>query len=195
MNFIAHRVNTIEELDKTPSEFGIEVDLRDKGSRLITQHEPFKDGDDFEEFLGHYKHDIMILNVKCEGIEFRILELIKKYGIKEYFFLDSSFPMIYRLCRDSEKNIAIRFSEFEGLDSALLMKNKINWIWVDCFTILPIVLNNYRILRNAGFKLCLASPDLHGRPEDIEKYKQYLKRENIVFDYICTKIHNIDRWK
>jgi len=35
MEFIAHQINTIEELKCVPKEYGIEVDLRDYGDRLI----------------------------------------------------------------------------------------------------------------------------------------------------------------
>ena len=47
MEYIAHRVNTLIELKKIPKEYGVELDLRDYGERLILQHDPFKDGDDF----------------------------------------------------------------------------------------------------------------------------------------------------
>ena len=42
MEYIAHRINTVEELKKTPKECGVELDLRDFGDRLILQHDPFK---------------------------------------------------------------------------------------------------------------------------------------------------------
>ena len=195
MNFIAHRINTIAELKKIPIEYGVELDLRDSGNRLILQHEPFKSGENFEEYLKYYKHRTIIFNIKSERIEFRILELVKKYCIKSYFFLDSSFPMIYQLTKQGERNIALRFSEFESLDSILLMKDKVNWVWVDCFTKLCINKKSYRMLKNAGFKLCLVSPELQGRVNDIDKYRQYLKKENIIFDAICSKIYNINKWK
>jgi hypothetical protein len=195
VEYIAHRVNTIEELKKIPTNYGVELDLRDYGNRLILQHDPFKDGEDFEEYLKHYNHQTMILNIKSERIEHKVLELIEKYNIKKYFFLDSSFPMIYLLSKNGEKNIALRFSEFEGLDTILNMKNKVKWIWVDCFTKLPINQENYKLLKNEGFKFCLVSPELQGQDEKIEKYKNYMENNNIVFDAICTKIYNIDRWK
>lgn len=98
MKFIAHRINTVEELKKIPTEYGVELDLRDRGERLILQHDPFKDGEDFEEYLKHYHHGLMILeNIKSERIEHRVLELVHKYNVREYFLLDSSFPMIFLL--------------------------------------------------------------------------------------------------
>ena len=32
---IAHRINTIEQLKKTPKEFGVEMDLRPDGDAII----------------------------------------------------------------------------------------------------------------------------------------------------------------
>ena len=194
MHFIAHRVNTIKDLLNTPIEYGVEVDLRDFGEKLIVQHDPFKNGEDFEEYLKHYNHGTIILNIKSEGIEFKVLELLKKYNINNYFFLDSSFPMIHLLSSKGEKNIALRFSEFEGIDTISLMSKKVNWIWVDCFSKLPITAQIYKLLKNHKYKLCLVSPELQNQDLKLELYKSYLQQEGIIFDAICTKLHNIARW-
>ncbi len=195
MQYIAHRINTLEELKKLDRGFGAEIDIRDFGGRLILQHEPFKDGDNFEDFLKNYDHSTLILNIKSERIEHKVLELLDRYKIKDYFFLDSSFPMIFLLSQSGEHNIAIRFSEFEGLDTILAMKGKAKWVWVDCFSKLPINRDNYELMKRAGFKLCLVSPDLVGRPQDIPKFREYLSREHIILDAICAKIHHMDEWK
>ena len=80
MEFISHRVNTREELGKIPSEYGVELDLRDDlNGRIYIQHNPFEPGEDFEEYLKAYHHGTMILNVKSERIEHKILELLSKY--------------------------------------------------------------------------------------------------------------------
>ena len=193
MQYIAHRVNTISELLNTPTEYGIEIDLRDYKEKIILQHDPFKNGQDFEEYLNHYKHGIIILNIKSEGIEFKVLELLKKYNLKNYFFLDSSFPMINLLSLKGEKNIALRFSEFEGIDTALMTYKRIKWIWVDCFTKLPITVQTYKLLKDYNYKLCLVSPELQNQDLKLESYKNYLKKEGIIFDAICTKLKNIPR--
>ena len=194
-HFIAHRVNTVEELKGLPLEYGVELDLRDDGDDLVLQHDPFKSGELFEDYLKHYQHGTMILNIKSERIEHRVLELIKKYGIDDYFFLDSSFPMIFLLSNQGENNCAVRFSEYEGLDTILAMAGKIKWVWVDCFTRLPIDPASYDKLKSAGYKICLVSPELQGRPEDIELYKARLEKQGIIFDAICTKQYNVERWK
>lgn len=194
-HFIAHRINTVEELKELPNEYGVELDLRDHGDDLILQHDPFKSGEIFEEYLKHYQHGTMILNIKSERIEYRVLELLKKYKITDYFFLDSSFPMIHTLSKSGEKKCAIRYSEFEGLDTILNMRSKVEWVWVDCFSQLPITYESYIQLKQAGFKICLVSPELQGRDHEIESYKSKLNNKNIIFDAICTKIYNMERWR
>ena len=47
MHKILHRVNTIALLEKTPSNFGVEVDIRSYGGNLIIHHDPFKQGELF----------------------------------------------------------------------------------------------------------------------------------------------------
>ena len=127
-------------------------------------------------------------------IELKILELLKKYNIKNYFFLDSSFPMIKLLSDKGEKNIALRYSEYEGLDTLEKMQGKVDWVWVDCFTKLPIDNKIYRKIKDMGYKLCLVSPELQGQPEKIELYAKQIKGEKIEFDAICTKEYNMKRW-
>ena len=194
MEFIAHRINTIEELKKVPSEYGVELDLRDYGDKLILQHDPFIGGEEFEEYLKHYHHGTMILNIKSERIEYRVLELLSKYKIENYFFLDSSFPMIYLLSKSFEKNIALRFSEIEGLDTIIAMSEKVKWIWVDCFTKLPINKEIYSKLRSFNFKLCLVSPDLQGQENRIEEYRDFLIENKLIMDAVCVKSNNVRRW-
>lgn len=193
--FCCHRINTIKELKDIPKEYGIEVDLRDNiNGDIHIAHDPFILGELFEEYLKHYHHSFIILNIKSEQIEWTILELLKKYNVKEYFFLDSSFPMIHKLVLKGERNIALRYSEFEGLDTIRTMSNKVNWIWIDCFTMNPLNLKIYNELKKMNYKLCFVSPELQQQPEKIEKYKQYFQENNIIIDMICTKYYNIDRW-
>jgi hypothetical protein len=196
MEFIAHRINKLEELEKLSKKYGVEIDLRDNvDGKIYINHDPFILGEDFEEYLRKYSHGTMILNVKSERIELKILELLKKYNINNYFFLDSSFPMIKLLSDRGEKNIALRYSEYEGLDTLEKMQGKVNWVWVDCFTELPINNEIYRKIKNMGYKLCLVSPELQNQKEKLELYAKQIKDEKIEFDAICTKEYNVKKWK
>lgn len=185
MLFIRHRINTLRDLATVPPAMGVELDLRSEGGKIILQHDPFKSGENFENLLRKYRHGLMILNIKTEGIEENVLKLIKKYKVRRYFFLDLSFPAMMRLIRQGEKNIAVRFSELEPLESCLALKGKIRWVWVDCFTKLPLNQRNYAALKK-NFKLCLVSPELQHHPkEKIAGFKKQISKFKI--DAVCTK--------
>ena len=195
MEFIAHRINTLKELKELDTSYGVELDLRDDlNGRVYISHNPFEPGEDFEEYLKHYQHGTMILNVKSERIEHKILELLKQYDIQNYFFLDSSFPMIKLLSDLGEHNIALRFSELEGLDTIRNMAGKAKWVWVDCFSRLPIDKHSYQELKNMGYRLCMVSPELEGQPEKLSLYREQLSQEGIVMDAVCSKIYNVKFW-
>jgi hypothetical protein len=183
---IAHRINTAAALREVPAEYGIELDLRDSGDRLIVYHDAFGDGEDFEELMKDYKHAFLIANVKCEGIEQRVLDVLNRYGVKDFFFLDLSFPALIKLVKKEESRMAVRVSEFEPVESALVMKGKADWVWVDCFNNFPLNEVSYRSLKKANFKLCLVSPELQGHAaERIGEFKKLL--ETMPFDAVCTK--------
>lgn len=195
IQYIAHRRNKVEELKEVPAEYGVEIDIRDRAERLILEHDPFTDGEDLEPYLAAYKNATLILNIKSERVEHRVLDLLVKYSLTDYFFLDSSFPMLYKLSGLGENRLAVRFSEFEGIDTVLAMKGRVQWVWVDCFTYLPIDKKIFETLKENGFKLCLVSPELQGRAEDIPNYKQQLEESEVQMDAICTKLYNIPLWK
>ena len=195
MNFIAHRINTVSELCKLPHNYGVEIDIRSFGKHLILAHDPFVNGEPLEEFLGEYRHGTLILNVKCEAIEWEILELLKKYSIHDYFFLDSTFPMITKLIKAGEDQLAIRYSEYESIETAFKLAGKVNWIWVDVFTHMPMKKDLCQLIHEKDYQTCLVSPELVGRPSEIEAYAEIIKEQAIKFDAICTKSHEIDRWK
>ena len=195
MKFIAHRINTLAELRELNSQYGVELDLRDDlEGNIYLAHDPFTRGESFEEYLKEYHHRTMILNVKSERIEFKVLELLKKYEIKEYFFLDCSFPMIKLLTDMGESRIALRFSELEGLDTIRNMAGTVQWVWVDCFTRLPIDKESHKELKQLGYKLCMVSPELEGQPEKLAEYRDMLVKNEINMDAVCTKSYNIGTW-
>ncbi len=190
MHRILHRVNTKDELLKIPKEFGVEVDIRTKGKQLIMHHDPFKDGEDFEDWLEVYQHEILILNVKEEGLEDRLIELMGKYNIDDYFFLDQSFPFLIKTSNNHEKRCAVRVSEFESIDTAITLANKVDWVWVDCFTHFPLTTDQAEKLQTElKFKLCFVSPELQGRTEieHVKEFIQGIKLLGIKGDAVCTK--------
>lgn len=195
MEIIRHRRNTIAELQATPTSLGVEVDIRSYADRLITHHDPFIEGDSFEEWLASYNHGTLILNVKEEGLEGRLLELMGRYNIGKFFFLDQSFPFLVRTAGLGERRCAVRVSEFESLETALSLAGKVDWVWVDCFTTFPLDRTAAESLQSAGFKLCLVSPELQGRTakNDIDAMRALLAEREVSADAVCTKTP--ERWQ
>ncbi len=102
--------------------------------------------------------------------------------------------MIWLLSNQGEKNIALRISEVEGMDTARNMAGKVGWIWIDCFSKIPISKIEADKLKKLGYRLCFISPEVEGRDEDIEEYKGQIMNMGIELDAICAKTYNIKRW-
>lgn len=186
---IAHRRNTVEALRATPPYYGVELDLRSSGSDLIIHHDPFVQGVRFEDWLACYRHGTLILNVKEEGLESRLIDMMRERGIDDYFFLDQSFPFLIKWSAKGVRQCAVRVSEFESIDTAMTLAGRVDWVWVDCFTRFPIDGLQAERLQGAGFKLCLVSPELQGRDAGVEipALKQLLTEQGIQADAVCTK--------
>ena len=112
MEIIAHRINTSKELIYIPLDLGVEIDIRTNNDQLILSHDPFKKGELMEEWLDHYQHKTLILNLKEEGLENKVLELMYKFDIKNFFFLDQSFPF---LVKTFKKVLRIALLEFQSM--------------------------------------------------------------------------------
>ena len=193
MEIIIHKINKIRELKTVDTNFGIEIDIRTYGSDLILNHEPFKKGDKLEDYLNEYKHGTLIFNMKESGIEDIVLSLIKNYNnVKDYFLLDVEFPYIFSASKNNLRNIAIRFSEIESINTIMKFKDLIDWVWIDTFTKLPLNQNSINILK--GFKTCLVCPERWNRPEDIVQYKEKLKKINFQLNAVMTSRHSVKNW-
>ncbi len=186
---IMHRRNTRQSLRETPSFYGVEVDIRSRGSELIVHHDAFAAGEPFADWLSAYSHRLLILNVKEEGLEAALLKLMKDRHIEDFFFLDQSFPFLIRTARTGERRCAVRVSEFESIETALALADLVDWVWVDCFSRFPLSGDDAMRLQKAGLRLCLVSPQLQGRdPEqEIPTLRTFLRAEKIAPAAVCTK--------
>lgn len=186
---ILHRVNDPQILKRVSKNYGVEMDLHAWGSELTVNHDAFSKGFSFEKWLDEYNHLIAIFNIKEEGIETKALDLIKERGIESFFFLDLSFPNLFKMINKGESRVAIRVSEYESAISALKLSKKAQWIWIDIFNNFPLLKEEYDNLSNVGYKFCLVSPELHGREiKEIEFIKSYLNANNMKIDAVCTKL-------
>lgn len=194
MRLIAHRRNSIADLLATPRNQGVEVDIRSRGERLVIHHDPFVDGEDFVAWIDRYRHGTLILNVKEEGLEQRLLKLMAERGIEDFFLLDQSLPFLIRTAKQGERRCAVRVSEYESVETALALAGMVDWVWVDVFTRFPLQAADADRLRRAGFKLCLVSPELQQRTDEreIPALRALLAERGIAPDAVCTKFP--ERW-
>ncbi len=184
MLLIEHRVNTLDHLLRVPRDRGVEIDVRDYDGELRLVHDPLLSGERLEDWLAGYAHALLIFNVKCDGLEGRLLELAARHGVENFFFLDVANPTLVGLARRGERRVAVRFSEYEPIEFALAFAGQVEWVWIDCFSGLPLDAHAYARLRR-HFKLCLVSPELQKHPRArIADFRTQLGAMPV--DAVCT---------
>ena len=192
MEVILHRRNTIQELMTTSTKYGAEIDLRAFKNRIIVQHDPFIKGEDFEKWIKFYKHGTLILNIKEEGIEFEVINILRKNNIENFFLLDQSFPYLLKLIKSGEYRTALRISKFESINNAFNLKLKAKWIWMDYFERFYYEKEDVQKLKSYGYQICLVSPELLGykKKETIRISKKIINQDYLI-DAVCTKFPDL----
>jgi len=189
---IIHRVNSIELLKSIDYKYGCEIDIRTNGSSLILNHDPFTTGESLIDFLDEYHHGTLVLNIKETGIEKTVLKEIQKRKISSYFLLDVEIPFVIKSTMENEKNIAVRFSEFEPIENATFFSGKLNWIWIDSVTKVPINKENFKIINQ--YNICVVCPSLWNRVNEINDVKQNLDSYNFDNIKVITKMDHVNKW-
>lgn len=191
MQFIQHRVNKISDLENMNVKYGAEIDLRtdvNSTSSIHLSHDPWNKGDSLTKWLEVYKkrntQGTIIFNTKEDNLEETVLKLCSDFEIKNFFFLDTALPTFIRFANSEYSHLfSCRLSKFESKEFIDQFKDKITWVWADCFNgiALPETLLK-EISKN--FKICLVSPELQKQPlEAIESFKSMKS----VVNSICTK--------
>ena len=190
MIVIKHRVNTVQELLNVPKDFGVEVDVRERNNALILQHEPFADGESLEDYLKGFGHKFIVFDIKTEGIEFRVIELAERFGIRDYFLLGVSATIVKKLMNREFKKFAVRFSDMESVETANKWAGRAEWVWSDIFRDFALEEQSASDLKK-NFKICSISPEIIGLRGALERYRGKMRSLNI--DAICTDLP--DLWK
>lgn len=190
---IHHRINLDSRLQNIPQTDGVEIDVRAEGKQLILNHEPFKGGQQLQDYLKVYRHSFVIFDIKEAGVEERVIKLAKQYKVNDYFLLDVEFPYLYRAARAGIRDIAVRFSQDESIETVLRYKGMVNWVWIDTLSRLPLTEPIVRELKD--FKTCLVSPDRWGRPEDITNYRKKLAEIKLQPDAVMVDSKFADQWR
>lgn len=193
MEVVVHRVNTVEALELVPREFGVEIDLRAERSQIILNHEPFEGGEDFDRWLDRFAHGLLVLNIKEAGIEGEVLRRVRARGISRCFLLDVEFPYLYRASREGERAIAVRYSEDEPLEQVERYRSRVDWVWIDTNTRLP--LDERAVDTMCGLQTCLVCPERWGRPGDIPIYQAQMARLGFTPTAVMTALRHVPDWR
>ena len=156
--FISHRINYLDNISANIFNEcdGIEFDIRDSNSQIIVQHDAFKEGQLFSDFIKYCpSNKFYIVNVKSEGIEYDAIRILESHNIYNFFLLDCSIPMIIKLGKSGETRIAARFSEYESIYNIKALHKYIKWVWVDVFTTIPITYDIFITIKRLNLNICL----------------------------------------
>jgi hypothetical protein len=193
MIIIRHRVNNLETLVDTSSYMGVEIDIRSNGNTLYLSHDPYVRGVSLEQFLEKYDHAFLVLNVKEDGLEEQCLELLSRYNISSYFFLDQPAPTLIRRGLQGSRDGASRYSEYEGIETVSLLSVFCDWVWLDYFHESRVDNSAIASLRALGLKICIVSPELHSgeRIKEVGQLVDNLKLSGLMPDAVCTKFPDL----
>lgn len=177
LNLIAPK-NSLESFNASfKNNFGSETDLRDLNGKIVISHDPAIDSsdtltlEDFFKTYKKYKKDLpLALNIKADGLQVMLKELLLKYEIKNYFVFDMSVPdaLVYL---KHKFNVFTRQSEYEQTPS---FYKKAYGVWLDEFKTHWI---NKKIIKqhlNNNKLVCIVSPDLHKR-SFLTQWREYRK--------------------
>ncbi|SFS83281.1 hypothetical protein SAMN02910357_02104 [Succinivibrio dextrinosolvens] len=161
--------------------FGFESDIRDYCERLVISHNIADKNALDAEVVFKWLHEFedkytFAINIKADGLKDVLSSLLTKYEISNYFLFDMSVPQMVEFM-DMNLNFFTRQSEIE-LNPCLY--DKAAGVWIDGFWstdwITERLLKEH--LKNEK-KICLVSPELHGRSD----YKLFWKR---IKDYVIN---------
>jgi hypothetical protein len=142
--------------------FGTETDVRDDRGELVISHDMPVGGEmrliEFVELLDG-RQLTLALNVKADGLSEMISCALKPYVNVDWFVFDMSVPD-QRLQLRAGHPVFTRMSEVERvpiwIDSAA-------GIWLDAFEVDWFDNDLLEYLLIQGKRVCIVSPDLHGR--------------------------------
>ena len=169
--------------------FGTETDIRDYKGELVISHDIANQNcigvKEFFEIYNKYDNTLpLALNIKADGLQVKLKELLREYNITNYFVFDMSVPDGLVYLKHNIKTYT-RESEYEKIPSFYneacgIWLDEFQGHWIDKVTIGKHIKNNKQI--------CIVSPDLHKREYEKEwqEYKNIGKELGVDDLMICT---------
>ena len=187
---LAHRGYWKKEEEKNTKEafkrafdcgFGIETDLRDIKGEIVISHDMPKGNEmTFEEVLVLLdgRNLPLALNIKADGMAFKIKKLLEKYNHTNYFTFDMSIP-------EMVVQHKMGLNVFTGISDIVpnpIMYKEAQGVWLDCFYSDWFSKKEIKEILDADKKVCIVSPDLHKR-----EYKSvWAKYKDVKDIMLCT---------
>ena len=187
---LAHRGYWKKEEEKNTKEafkrafdcgFGVETDLRDIKGEIVISHDMPKGNEmTFEEVLALLdgRNLPLALNIKADGMAFKIKKLLEKYNHTNYFTFDMSIP-------EMVVQHKMGLNVFTGISDIVpnpIMYKEAQGVWLDCFYSDSFSKKEIKEILDAGKKVCIVSPDLHKR-----EYKSvWAKYKDVKDIMLCT---------
>lgn len=197
MKIIAHRgfwkteseKNTMKALTRAVENgYGFETDFRDCGGNVLISHNPPKGTEItadsvFKMYRDAGSNEPLALNIKADGLQDMMKDLLKKYGITNYFFFDMSVcdTVIYV---EKKLQIASRLSEFEK-DMPFYKDSEV--VWIDYFNNDGPTIQKVKQTLQDKKIACVVSPELHKRPHSMI-WQQLLQLKDEPNLYLCTDL-------
>lgn len=147
--------------------FGVETDIRDFHGQIVISHNiPMEGCIQFKEFADQYvkagKKLPLALNVKSDGIQKILKELLLLYGIDHYFMFDMSIPEQVVYLREGFHTFA-RQSEYER---EIVMYGQVEGIWMDEFETAWITKEVIEKHLKNGKRVGIISSEIHHQNAD-----------------------------
>lgn len=173
MKILSHRGYWNTEREKNSTEafersfgmgFGTETDLRDLGGKLVVSHDPpTQDAIQASEMLEIYRrHDSSLplaLNIKADGLQRLVADLVEQFNLRQAFVFDMSIPDSIQWLKTSVP-VFTRHSDVEG---APALYREASGVWLDAFYSDWWGMEQISRHLDAGKRVCIVSPELHRR--------------------------------
>lgn len=144
---------------------GVETDLRDCAGAIVVSHDPpvapQLDLDGLLELHAEAPHTTLALNVKADGLAAGVAALLAARGVTAAFVFDMSVPdQLHWLRTDVDV-----FTRHSDVEPAPALYERSSGVWLDDFGTTPWwTAATVEHHLDAGKRVALVSPELHGRP-------------------------------
>ena len=194
MDYIIHRVNSLEKLTKLSKNHGVEIDVVYDNKQLVLKHSPYEETEKIltlKNFLDEYSNQKLIINVKTSGIEEKIIELTRKYT-DNFLLLDVEFPFIIKNYKKYGRYLMLRVSKFESIHNIDHFNEYIKWIWLDTYEELEFQ-QDYKDQLNT-FNICLVSIERWFPEYKITNFINGIEKLNLNIQAVLTDNEAVKDW-